>query len=172
MSHACVHVCTQLCNYVSDWATLHGRHSVTRTHTQQNSPRLLTLAAGSLLLIYRCHTSLPSVSIFSETLTHSFSFFHFHPTSWSSPFYSLFPFLPLNASLLIPLFSIQLFCFCSHLSQVDVKDLKLFQAHNIIITNLLKFHVTEQLLFLSLIAKIIHLPDRYGKLSGPCPGVF
>lgn len=136
VSHACVHVCTQLCNYVSDRATLHGRHSVTRTHTQQNSPRLLTLAAGSLLLIYRCHTSLPSVSIFSETLTHSFSFFHFHPTSWSSPFYSLFPFLPLNASLLIPLFfsislylnifSIQLFCFCSHLSQVQVKDLKLF----------------------------------------------
>lgn len=63
---ACVHVCTQMCNYMSNRTTLHARHSITRTHTQQISPRLLTLAAGSLLLIYQCHTSLPSVFIFSD----------------------------------------------------------------------------------------------------------
>lgn len=47
--------------------TLHTHHSITRTHAAEQS-RLLTVAAGSLLLIYQCHTSLPSISMFSDTL--------------------------------------------------------------------------------------------------------
>lgn len=77
---------------------------------QQNSPRLLTVAAGSLLLIYRCHTSLPSVSMFSDTLAS-----HLVPVSIFSPhldpvsFFFLSPhffrFIHFSLSLLLTLIS-------------------------------------------------------------------